>query len=476
MLNSIRNFSKTIYAKILLFIVVIPFVFWGMGGVFNSGNTNSLVKINEENVSTQDFIKHITEQKFNQEVIRENIDNNIVEELLSELISKKILEMQIEELNINISEKNLVNIIKKNPNFIDDNNNFSRLKYEKFLLSNNIDAPTFERRLKDRELQKNLFSYISGGVYSPSFLTKKTYEDETKKIEVKYVDLKEFYGSETEFTKEEINQYIENNKEKLEQNYLNYSYVKLIPDILTGTDQFNQVFFDKIDEIENKILTGSKLDQIIGEYDLKKIDKKNISKIDNLSKIDRKILDNMEKNPIDIIDMNEFYLLYEINSKIKKLPNVNNDKFIQNIKNKIYQEKKYSYNLNLIKKISSNNFNDNDFNQIINSDQSKVKKLILNSSKDNKTFNIDSVKIIYSIPVKNFTLASDEKNNVYLIKVMSEIVDKSLAANEKIQNYKNLSTNNLNQEVLTSYDFYLNQKYNIKINEQTLERVKNYFR
>ena len=59
---------------------------------------------------------------------------------------------------------------------------------------------------------------------------------------------------------------------------------------------------------------------------------------------------------------------------------------------------------------------------------------------------------------------------------MSEIVDKSLAANEKIQNYKNLSTNNLNQEVLTSYDFYLNQKYNIKINEQTLERVKNYFR
>ena len=155
---------------------------------------------------------------------------------------------------------------------------------------------------------------------------------------------------------------------------------------------------------------------------------------------------------------------------------MNNDKFIQNIKKKIYQEKKYSYNLNLIKKISSNNFNDNDFNQIINSDQSKVKKLILNSSKDNKTFNIDSVKIIYSIPVKNFTLASDEKNNVYLIKVMGEIVDKSLAANEKIQNYKNLSTNNLNQEVLTSYDFYLNQKYNIKINEQTLERVKNYFR
>ena len=46
MLNNIRKFSKTIFAKILLVIIIVPFVFWGMGGVFNSGNTNSLVKIN----------------------------------------------------------------------------------------------------------------------------------------------------------------------------------------------------------------------------------------------------------------------------------------------------------------------------------------------------------------------------------------------------------------------------------------------
>ena len=181
MLNSIRNFSKTIFAKILLVIVVIPFVFWGMGGVFSSGNTNSLAKIDNINISTQEFIEHINDLNINQEAIRENLDNEIVEELLSELISKKILEIQINELDINITEKNLANIIKKNPNFFDENNNFSRLKYEKFLLTNQIDAPTFERRLKERELQNNLFNFISGGIYSPLFLTKKLYENETKK-------------------------------------------------------------------------------------------------------------------------------------------------------------------------------------------------------------------------------------------------------------------------------------------------------
>ena len=87
MLNSIRNFSKTIFAKILLVIVVIPFVFWGMGGVFSSGNTNSLAKIDNINISTQEFIEHINDLNINQEAIKENLDNEIVEELLSELIS-----------------------------------------------------------------------------------------------------------------------------------------------------------------------------------------------------------------------------------------------------------------------------------------------------------------------------------------------------------------------------------------------------
>ena len=67
MLNSIRNFSKTITAKIFLFIVAVPFVFWGMGDVFTSGNTNSLAKINNENISTEDFIDHINELNINQE-------------------------------------------------------------------------------------------------------------------------------------------------------------------------------------------------------------------------------------------------------------------------------------------------------------------------------------------------------------------------------------------------------------------------
>ena len=47
MISSFRNFAKTKFAGILVFIMIIPFVFWGMGSMFSSGNTNTIAKINK---------------------------------------------------------------------------------------------------------------------------------------------------------------------------------------------------------------------------------------------------------------------------------------------------------------------------------------------------------------------------------------------------------------------------------------------
>ena len=157
MLDNIRKFSKTIFAKIFLVILIVPFVFWGMGGVFNSGNTNSLAKINNINVSTQDFINHLNKSGLNSDNIKENLKNNILEKSLTELISNKLLDLEIKDYNLIVSEKILVEKIKNNKMFFDENNKFSRTKYEKFLLYRNITAPEYEKRVKNpnRLLFKN---------------------------------------------------------------------------------------------------------------------------------------------------------------------------------------------------------------------------------------------------------------------------------------------------------------------------------
>ena len=48
MIGSFRNFSKSKFAGVLVFIMIIPFVFWGMGGMFSSGNTNNIGAIGKE--------------------------------------------------------------------------------------------------------------------------------------------------------------------------------------------------------------------------------------------------------------------------------------------------------------------------------------------------------------------------------------------------------------------------------------------
>ncbi len=193
MISSFRNFAKTKFAGLLVFIMIIPFVFWGMGSMFSSGNTNNIVKINNKNISTQDFIDHIRSLNISEKIIRENLDKNIIEELLSTLISTTLLDLEVENFNILISENTLLKKIKTDKKFLNENGDFDRIKYEKFLLEKNQSAVSFELGIKGVALQKNLFDYIGAGTSVPKFLVKKLYEEENKNIEVEYINLESFY-------------------------------------------------------------------------------------------------------------------------------------------------------------------------------------------------------------------------------------------------------------------------------------------
>ena len=231
MIGSFRNFSKSKFAGLLVFIMIIPFVFWGMGSMFSSGNTNTVAKINKENISTQEFIDYLNRSGIPQETIRENLDNNVIEELLSGLISTTLLDLEVRDYNLIISENTLLKKIKNNKNFHDENGNFQRIKYEKFLLENNQSAPAFELRLRGRELQKSLFDYIGAGSVSPNFLIKKLYEEENKKLEIDFINLKSFYKKKEKITEKDLKDFLSQNKDQLKVEYVDFSYAIINPKI-----------------------------------------------------------------------------------------------------------------------------------------------------------------------------------------------------------------------------------------------------
>ena len=475
MLNSIRNFSKTVTAKIFLFIVAVPFVFWGMGDVFTSGNTNSLAKINNENISTEDFIDHINKLNINQNLIKDKIDENILEEVLGRLISNKLIELEIKEANLVISDKMLAEKIKTNVNFLDDNQKFSRTKYEKFLISNNLNANEYEKNFKENEFQEELFNYLGGGIKSPSFLIDKIYIEDTKKINVEFINLEEIYLKKEQLTTEDIQNYINENQEKLKRDYIDFTYSKVTPQNLIGLNEYNNEFFDKIDEIESKLLNNTNFNDIVNFYNLKSISRNKITLNSENTELDAKIYNARNDENFGIIDEGDYFVIFKINNIATKVPSLNDVGFENEIRNFLFNKNKFEYNKKILKLINEGKFQESDFKKIA-TENTKIEKLLLDSSKDIKKFSSESIELIYSLPEKSFALVADSEKNIYLLRIIDQRIS-NISKDSELKNIYLLESNNeIKKKIFQSYDSHLNSKYDIKINEKTLERVKNYFR
>ena len=472
MISSFRNFAKTKFAGLLVFIMIIPFVLWGMGSMFSGGNTNTLAKINDKNISTQEFIDFLNNSGIPQETIRENLDNNIIEELLSNLVSTNLLELEIKDFYLTITEKTLLKKIKENKNFLDENGNFQRIKYEKFLLENNQSAPQFEQRLKNRELQKNLFDYIGAGTISPNFLINRLFMEENKKLELEFINLENFYKKKEMITDKDLKNFILENKDKLKVEYLDFEYAIINPKNLIGVNEFNQAYFDKIDQIEVDISNEIEFETIVNNFNINSVKVSDFKFSPNKNEIEQKIFE-LRNNNFDIFENNDDYILYKIDNIDQREPDINDNQTRNEIIELVFQKNKFEYNSDLLQKIKKKEFNNNEF---IKMGQNSIETSILNSVRDNKKFEINSVEILYSLPINSFTLINDEKNNIYLAKIKNSQTQPISDDENEFSEYLNKQNSNIKNSMLRSYDLYLNSKYDVILNQKTIERVKNFFK
>ena len=83
------------------------------------------------------------------------------------------------------------------------------------------------------------------------------------------INLEKTYKNNTTVTEDEILKFIKNNKDKLKEKKISLNITLLDPMSLVSSKDFNQLFFDKIDEIDNEIVNGIKFNEITDKYKLK---------------------------------------------------------------------------------------------------------------------------------------------------------------------------------------------------------------
>ena len=473
MVEKLKNLGwKQFGGLVLIVIIIIAFGFGGFGGGFSTNNQNNIAKINKTNVTTQDFMDYVNQSGISQEAIRNNLDNNIIEELLSGLISTTLIDLEIEDFKLSINEKTILKYLKDNKNFKDENGAFERIKYEKFLLSNNMSAPLFELKLKNQGLQKHLFDFIGAGTVTPEFLIESKFEENNKSLAIEYFDMENLYKIKEDYTSDEINTFIEENKDQLKREYIDFKYVVLNPKNLIGIDEFNQDFFNEIDEIENKISQSESFNSIIENLNVDVIEINEFVPNENTS-TNEELIYSKKSSKLDIFESGDNYILYSIENEYDRSPDLNDEIVKGEIVELIYQKGKFDYNRKIIEEIQSDEFNENKFTEL---SSDKIQSGSINSINDDKLFETNSIKMLYSLPQNSFSLVSNTNNQIFLVKIKDVIKNTINKQGEEYKGFVNSQNTNNRKSILQSYDTLLNNKYQVQLNQKTIDRIKNYFK
>ena len=483
MLNSIKKYSKTFLFKVLVGIIILPFLFWGMGDVFSGGSQNVVAKIDSEKVSTRDFVNYLRVLDLNDQERKNLSKTDLIERILADYIGKRVLILELSDLNVTISDLTLKDLIINDKTFF-KNDKFSRTEYEKFLVTNNLSAPLFENNIAEQEKKRQLLSYLSEGIEIPNLLVQYEFnkENQTKKID--YINLKNYYDK--PISEKQFLDVYKKNKEFYTEIFKDFKFAELNPLSLIGKKEYNENFFNKISEIENKSLDNTNFDNIINEYNLslKKtglINSKNKKSNGEVNtSISKKILEKLfaiEKKEItEFISVEDKYYIAEL-IKTSKIDKDKNSKEVRDSVNaQIIIEKKIAGNSKIAKDISNNKFTKNQMSLFAKENNLKVESITLKKLKSNKIFSTGVIKRIFETDNKSINLITDNmlKDN-FIIYTRETNLPKIKPDNENYEQYKLKAKLRIANEIYNIFDLNLNKKYKVEINNKALNRIKNSF-
>ena len=484
MLTSIGKISKSFFVKLLVGIIILPFVFWGMGDVFRGGNQNVIASIDSKKVSTQEFVEYLRRLNLSEEQIKNLPKTDLIEKILSDYIGKRVMSLEIEKLKISVNDNSLRNIIKNDKLFFKDDK-FSRTEYEKFLIKSGVTAPQFETNIAEQEKRRQFLSSLSGGIVVPEKLVVQEYRKENQTKTIKYIDLEKFHSKDrpSEKSKKEL---YEKNKDIFYTEYKKIKYAEITPEKISGSKEYNENFFKQLDNIENNVLDGQSFEETVKNNNLevvsiKKINAKkedeNQNKIKNFSdKLFKKIFNLRNIKFPEVVNLDNKYFIAEV-SNIEKITKSLNDPEVQEaLIAQISFKNKIEKNTSIIKDISMGGFNKEKFLKFAQDNNLEIKDYKINSLKQNEVFSEGIIKRIFLTKDNEIDLITDNTltKSFLVFTIKSDFKNLSRNTNE-YEKYEAKARLNLINKIYESHDNNLNEKYEVELNQRTIDRVKNSF-
>ena len=302
---------------------------------------------------------------------------------------------------------------------------------------------------------------------------------------IKYIDLKNFYLNRKPKQKE-IEEIYKKNKKFFTEEFKNINFVELKPKNLVGKTEADEIFFKEIDTIENNIIDGKSVIDISNSDNLvpQKLLEVNSKKQDSNGKELQDIKDNLynkifilqNNGSASLINLDNKFYVAEIISIIKKDKPLNDKDVLNAIKNQIKLKDKVENNTEIVRQISNGSFNQIEMEKFAQKNKLEIVDAVITSTKENKVFTENVIKRIFETKKKEINLITDSMlSENYIILTEDTQYKNFQKESEEYMNYKKIAKMNLSNEIYKVYDESINSKYNVEVNNKTLDRIKNSF-
>jgi peptidyl-prolyl cis-trans isomerase D len=250
----------------------------------------NLAEVNGTNISPTEFDMRLQQAYENyqlntesEEPLDEQTKNQIREQVWNDLLSEVILGKQMQELGVEVTSKELFDMVQGNdphPQVLQafrnpETNQFDPNAVVQFLQNLNNDPEmkerwvTFEKALKKQQRRDKFQNLIKKGIYLPSNLAKMQYANNNQVVSFKYVYKPYNAISDTsiQLTDAEVQSYYEEHKEEYKQESgrkILYAYFPVNPsqEDIAATQKYMDESYERFENTENdSIFVNANSDQ-----------------------------------------------------------------------------------------------------------------------------------------------------------------------------------------------------------------------
>ena len=242
MLDLIRNQSRSLLTKIIFGVIILVFVFWGVGNYGSSGR-HTVATINGESITVNDFYNVIFRQLDSNPDIAKQVRANpetakaFKYQILQSLSLARAMEQEAGRMGLFVSPHELLAVVGQIGLFHGPDGKFSKELYEQTLRAQKILLGEFESDQKRQILVNKLRNYVMSSVATGDTEVRNYFNFSREERTVKYVFFPAVdFMAEAAPADADIESYFNASKESFKiPAQSNFDYISLTPETLKAS-------------------------------------------------------------------------------------------------------------------------------------------------------------------------------------------------------------------------------------------------